>query len=473
MQSFYSRFKRYQYTTLIPTLLILIDIGLIFLVPFYLSTVGLVPKSAGGETQFLITVVYLLAWVVSGFMANIYLIENLGTYAKIMRYGMLSGIIYGLITFLLFAANPSHQVSFDTLSLFYLTTLFVIVGFRLFMLFLYRLYRNLPMNHKKAIIIGYTPKGLNLYHYFRNNPSISNKLIGYFDDKNLQDHGDVEISVRPLEEVEKFCTDHYVQEIYYALSNHSDYLKELSKFADQNFIYLGIIPDVDTIDSGRKLEAQVYDDGRIPIISYRKRPLRLMINRNAKRLFDICFSTFVLFMLSWTVFPIIALAIRLDSPGPVFFKQIRPGLGNRPFWCYKFRTMHITLCSNTQQATRHDKRITRVGAFLRKTSLDELPQFFNVLRGDMSVVGPRPNLLVHLEQYGALIKDYSFRHTVMPGITGYAQISGFRGETRELYQMEQRVAYDLDYMENWSLTFDLSIIFRTMVNVFKGEENAY
>jgi putative colanic acid biosynthesis UDP-glucose lipid carrier transferase len=179
-----------------------------------------------------------------------------------------------------------------------------------------------------------------------------------------------------------------------------------------------------------------------------------------------------LFFLSITVFPAIAVAIRVSSKGPIFFKQLRPGKKNKLFWCYKFRTM--TVNNDTEkQATKDDNRITKVGAFLRKTSLDELPQFFNVLKGDMSVVGPRPNLVSHLQKYPTHIKEYALRHWVTPGITGFAQVSGYRGETRELIQMQKRVDYDLQYIENWSLTFDLEIIGLTILNLVRGEKEAY
>jgi len=161
-----------------------------------------------------------------------------------------------------------------------------------------------------------------------------------------------------------------------------------------------------------------------------------------------------------------------DAAGPVFFVQKRPGKKNRLFGCYKFRSMRVNGSAEVQ-ATKGDSRITKTGAFLRKTSLDELPQFFNVLLGDMSVVGPRPNMMKQLEEYSKTIDNYQFRHFVTPGITGYAQVSGFRGETREHSMMEKRVKYDVMYMEKWSLFFDIKIIFLTVWNAVRGEENAY
>ena len=167
-----------------------------------------------------------------------------------------------------------------------------------------------------------------------------------------------------------------------------------------------------------------------------------------------------------------AIVIRLDSPGPIFFKQLRPGKKNKLFDCYKFRTMYVNH-NGELQATKNDSRITKIGRFMRKTNIDEIPQFFNVLLGNMSVVGPRPNMISQLEEYSKSIGNYKVRHFVTPGITGYAQVNGFRGETKEIGLMEKRVQYDVQYIENWSLALDLKIIFLTIWNMVKGEKNAY
>jgi putative colanic acid biosynthesis UDP-glucose lipid carrier transferase len=196
-------------------------------------------------------------------------------------------------------------------------------------------------------------------------------------------------------------------------------------------------------------------------------------NQMMKRLFDIVFS----FTIIVTVFPVVmgllALIIKLDSPGPVFFKQLRPGKRNQLFPCYKLRTMQANHGQTELQATKNDMRITRVGKYLRKYNLDELPQFFNVLMGHMSVVGPRPNMLSQLEEYSKHIRTYQMRHAVTPGITGYAQVNGYRGETREAGTMEKRVEYDLKYVQNWSFGLDMKIIGQTVWNMVRGEKNAY
>ena len=192
-----------------------------------------------------------------------------------------------------------------------------------------------------------------------------------------------------------------------------------------------------------------------------------------KRAFDIVFASLVAaFLLSWLV-PLITLFIKLESRGPAFFRQLRTGKDGRPFYCLKFRSMHLNNEADSRQASKYDSRITKVGAFLRKTSLDELPQFFNVLRGEMSVVGPRPHMLRHTEYYSQQIQNFMERHRVMPGITGLAQVSGLRGETKELEAMTNRVNADIQYIQRMSVLMDAQIIVRTVTQVFKGNEHVF
>ena len=192
-----------------------------------------------------------------------------------------------------------------------------------------------------------------------------------------------------------------------------------------------------------------------------------------KRVFDIIFSSSVIiFILSWLT-PLVAILIKLESKGPVFFKQARNGFNYKEFYCYKFRSMTTNSEANFYQATRGDQRITNIGKFIRKTSIDELPQFFNVLFGDMSVVGPRPHMVSHTDMYAKRIDKFMVRHFVKPGITGLAQISGYRGEVETDKDIIGRVKFDIFYIENWSLLLDLKIIFKTAINAVKGEEKAY
>jgi putative colanic acid biosynthesis UDP-glucose lipid carrier transferase len=196
-------------------------------------------------------------------------------------------------------------------------------------------------------------------------------------------------------------------------------------------------------------------------------------SRTIKRLFDIVFSLIVIvFVLSWLL-PILVILIKTESEGPGIFKQERSGMHNKPFWCYKLRSMRLNPAIVHVQATKNDPRVTRIGAFIRRTSLDELPQFFNVLLGNMSIVGPRPHMLKHTEEFSQVIDQYMDRHFLRPGITGWAQVNGYRGEVKEHDQIRKRVEHDIWYIENWTNTGDIKIILATITNTIKGDENAY
>lgn len=202
-------------------------------------------------------------------------------------------------------------------------------------------------------------------------------------------------------------------------------------------------------------------------------PINSPFNRRLKRGFDCIFSLLFLIILFPVLYIIIGTVIKLTSPGPIMFKQLRTGRDGKDFVCYKFRSMKMNMDADFRQASLGDERITRLGKFLRKSNLDEFPQFWNVLKGDMSVVGPRPHMLKHTEEYSAQLDSYTDRLLVKPGITGWAQVSGFRGEIREYEQLEGRVMCDLWYIRNWTFLLDLKIIYLTVKNIFEGEENAY
>ena len=218
------------------------------------------------------------------------------------------------------------------------------------------------------------------------------------------------------------------------------------------------------------LQSVLIDD--IEVLATYSSPLEEPLNRLLKRVADILLS--ILFLIpTILLLPLIAIIIKHQSPGPIFFRQRRTGLDGRDFYCYKFRSMHVNSDADRLQATEDDPRKFPFGDFMRKTNIDELPQFWNVLIGDMSIVGPRPHMLAHTEQYDKLIDKYMVRHFVKPGITGWAQVTGFRGETRELWQMEGRVERDIWYIQHWSLWLDLRIIWMTAKTIFKRDKKAY
>ncbi len=221
----------------------------------------------------------------------------------------------------------------------------------------------------------------------------------------------------------------------------------------------------------RKMQLEIL--GSIPVLSIRDNPLDMLTNRIIKRTFDIVVSAIFMVPFWLLIYPIIAILTHFLQPGPVFFKQKRNGLNGKEFVCYKFRSMKDNKEADSMQATENDPRKTKFGDFMRRMSIDELPQFINVLMGDMSIVGPRPHMVKHTEEYSKLIDKYMVRHWVLPGITGWAQVNGARGETKELWQMEDRVKKDVWYVENWSFSLDLKIIFKTVWNIIKIDKQAF
>jgi putative colanic acid biosynthesis UDP-glucose lipid carrier transferase len=240
-----------------------------------------------------------------------------------------------------------------------------------------------------------------------------------------------------------------------------------SQLCDKRMIKFYYVPPA---NESFNMQSVFIDD--IEVFASYVSPLEEPLNRLLKRVFDIVASVIAL-LFAALLFPVVAIGILVQSPGPLLFRQRRTGIDGKDFWCLKFRSMHVNADSDRKQATKDDPRKFPFGNFMRKTNIDELPQFWNVLRGDMSIVGPRPHMLAHTEQYSALIGKYMVRHFVKPGITGWAQVTGFRGETSELWQMEGRVERDIYYIQHWSIWLDLRIIWMTVKTFIKTDKNAY
>jgi len=323
---------------------------------------------------------------------------------------------------------------------------------------------------KKVAVMGSNTTAIRISQYLQKQASLDfYGFVGDDDSIYSDDNGFVSAVVASkLEE----AAESGVKDVYVAVApQRMSEVKALVAEADRQCVRLKFIPDL-----GGSLASPYtisYLGGEFPIITLRNEPLEEMSARFKKRVFDVLFSGFVIvFVLSW-LYPIIALLIKWQSPGPVLFKQERSGRDDKPFWCLKFRSMKVNNDSNSKQATKDDDRITPIGKFLRKSSLDEMPQFFNVFMGSMSVVGPRPHMLKHTEQYKEIISQFMVRHFLKPGITGWAQVNGYRGETKEKEAMENRVKFDIYYLENWTSMLDVRIIFMTIINAVRGEENAY
>lgn len=347
----------------------------------------------------------------------------------------------------------------------YTFTCFASVAFLKFSIFyLLRKYRLFyGGNLRNVVILGNGKSVEELAYFFNDNPDYGYNLMKIFDLKTNKKES--------LEEACIYVLDNKVDEIYGSLNSLSNSnVEELINFADNNLKTIKLLPDSKNTLL-RNLAVEYY--GYIPIISLRIIPLEKEVNKRFKRIFDIVFSVLIiLFILSWLT-PLLAILIKLDSKGPIFFKQRRNGLNYEEFICYKFRSMRLNPIADLEQVQKNDPRITRLGRFIRKTSIDELPQFFNVLLGDMSVVGPRPHMVSHTEMYAKSIDKFMVRHFIKPGITGLAQINGYRGEVETEKDIINRVRFDIFYLENWTILLDLKIIFKTVINAIKGEEKAY
>lgn len=329
-------------------------------------------------------------------------------------------------------------------------------------------YRRRGYNYTRVVIVGSGANGERLAASLMNDSGFGYKILGFFDDIASVSPS-VKKDIYPISSLRKFVAENDVRQIFYTLSGQNDILKEVIRIADDNCVEFYYEPQIPRT-LARNFE--LHSVGHIPVLSIRHNPLKSTVNRIVKRTFDLVVSSLFLCIYPLIYIPV-AIGIKAGSPGPVYFKQERTGYLGRSFKCLKFRTMKVNATSDSCQATKNDPRKTRLGEFLRHSSIDELPQFINVWRGDMSIVGPRPHMLMHTEQYAELIDRYMLRHAVKPGITGWAQVNGYRGPTDELWKMERRVEYDVWYIENWSLLLDMKIMVRTVINAFRSDENAF
>lgn len=325
-------------------------------------------------------------------------------------------------------------------------------------------------NFRKFIVVGANETGERMKKILAKDLTYGYRFLGFFDGN--PDPSFSEEILGGFDKIQEFIVKEGVEEMYIALHiDQVEVINELIKVCEQNMVRIKFIPDFQLYTKSSKVEITFYEN--TPVLMFRPEPLESSINRLIKKAFDLCFSGLVILLIFPWLFPIVMLIIKIESPGPVFFRQKRSGRDNREFLCLKFRSMYVNDLAHNKQAGKGDSRITKFGAFIRKTSIDELPQFFNVFWGDMSVVGPRPHMINLAKEYSELINHYLVRQFAKPGITGWAQVNGYRGETKELVDMENRVEYDIWYIENWSLLLDIKIIIRTIINVLKGEENAY
>ena len=375
-------------------------------------------------------------------------------------------LTHAVVFFLIVSFLDFGKISLKTYGVFYISFSIVLSVWWVISRKLLKAYRKRGFNFKRVVIVGCNEIGRRLYNELQSDQGYGYKVLGMFDNKENAEGCDCYKG--ELGDIEQFIKEYKIDEMYCALTG--DFVvSRMIHISESNAVDFYYLPQI-----GKNVVRQFTLDsiGRVPVMSIRSNPLNSTLNRFVKRLFDFIISSIVLLLSPIVLIPV-GIAIKLSSPGPIFFKQKRTGLRGKDFYCYKFRTMKVNNEADTKQATKEDPRKTKLGDFLRKTSIDELPQFYNVWKGDMSVVGPRPHMLKHTKDYSALIDKYMLRHIIKPGITGWAQVNGYRGQTNYLWQMEKRVEYDVWYAENWNFFLDLKIIFLTVWNVFRGEKNAY
>lgn len=388
---------------------------------------------------------------------NLYLSD--GFTARVSRITRQTLIFLGVSALLSLLVFP-HQYS-KVFLLEYTILFFAAKLIFYWLLFKYlKIKRRKGINTKHAIIVGLNETSLRFRNMLESNRIMGYEFIGFVDDHGP---GNLDLIGSP-DDLESLIDQHHIEIIFVMMSIFSpgERVKEYLKICNRKGIHLRVVSDNQYLFNSRINRISVRG---LVLINPQEIPLDNLASRIYKRLFDLAFASFsILFLFTW-LFPVLMLLIKLSSKGPVFFKQKRTGINNQIFSCIKFRTMRVNASSDIQQATVNDSRITRTGNFMRRTHLDELPQFFNVFMGQMSVVGPRPHMLKHTEIYSDLVKNYLIRHYVKPGVTGWAQVSGYCGETDELWKMEKRVEYDLYYLENWTFIWDLKIIWYSVFSM--------
>ncbi|MBB1150976.1 exopolysaccharide biosynthesis polyprenyl glycosylphosphotransferase [Myroides sp. NP-2] len=417
--------------------------------------------STTSEGHYLFHIVLSIGWIIAAVLSDYY---------EVYRHTKLVSMAEKVCKqfFFQFILVASYNGVFDRFAeindlMGYCISIFVVictVKFTIFFLLKY-IRKFLGGNFRNIVLLGSEKEICDLKKVLLKRKDLGYRIVNHFF--TLEDAS--------LEDLKQYLSQHQVDEIFmqFSFTKEKNFLAIL-EFADNNMITVSYIPTQKDI-LNHNLSLEYYD--LIPVVPRRVIPLDKPYNQLVKRLFDLVFSTLVIvFILSWLV-PLVAFLIKRESKGPVFFKQKRTGLNDEEFWCYKFRSMHLNADRDREQATRNDQRITKIGTFLRKTSLDEFPQFINVFLGNMSIVGPRPHMVVHTKMYSKRVNRFMLRHLVKPGITGMAQTHGYRGEIENDRDIINRFKYDLFYLENWSIFLDLKIIYLTVYNVFKGEEKAY
>ena len=355
----------------------------------------------------------------------------------------------------------------------FIISLYLCISFyRLILRKMVKMWRRSGKNLKHVVLVGAKYNTLELYKALTEDRSTGYRVHGYFAETPDKEFPDACPFLGRPDNVINWLEQHPdVQQLYCNLpSVQQDLIISIIDYCENHLVHFYSLPNLYNYHHHRVYFSMM---GNVPYLSLRNNPLQETENRFLKRTFDLLFSGLFLCTLFPFILLVVSIVTKLTMPGPIFFRQKRNGLNDKEFYCYKFRSMKVNTDSDTLQATENDPRKTKWGNIMRKTSLDEVPQFINVFKGEMSVVGPRPHMLKHTKEYSHLIDRYMVRHFVKPGITGWSQITGFRGETKELKDMEGRIKGDIWYIEHWNFWLDIYIIYKTVANVLHGENKAY
>lgn len=412
-----------------------------------------------------------LVYLPCNYSNGVILHERIVRPERIVRCALRNTIFHAVIYICLISLANIGTISARFFISFYSIFFVCLIIYRLTFRFILKEYRKHGGNTRSVILIGSNKNMMELYHEMTGDPTTGFRVKGYFDDiPSFQYPSSVTYLGQP-KDVVTYLQNSPTEQVYCCLpSTRSDEIMPIINYCENHLIRFFSVPNIRNY-LHRRMHFEMF--GNVPILYIREEPLAQMENRLLKRAFDFLFSGLFLCTLFPFIYLIVGISIKISSPGPVFFKQKRNGEKGKEFWCYKFRSMRVNKECDKLQATEHDPRKTGIGNFIRKTSIDELPQFINVFLGQMSIVGPRPHMLKHTEEYSQLIDKYMVRHFIKPGITGWAQVTGFRGETKELWQMEGRVEQDVWYLEHWTILLDIYIIYKTIKNASRGEKKAY
>nr|WP_321229359.1 exopolysaccharide biosynthesis polyprenyl glycosylphosphotransferase [uncultured Psychroserpens sp.] len=466
-------FKRGRYSWILRPILITYDLFVLNVFAYYLlnfndENLRFFSLKIFNNKYLLYFIYSVILWFVSTYFLKFYKVYRYTSLLNILSLIFRQFFVYGFITFAFVGVFRSINIqaidtikylvyAFGAIALIKLLSYYVLKSVRVY----------LKGNLRNIVVIGKGDSVKQLKKIFLDKKELGYKIIGVFNNEAINNDGTIKDSFSFLED------NNRVDEIYCAIDELTEkQINEYVRYANLNHCNIKFIPNSNKLFT-KRLKIDFYN--YVPVLSIQEVALNNELNKFLKRSFDIIFSLFIIiFVLSW-LSVILFILIKLESKGPLFYKHKRTGINYKEFYCYKFRSLKTTKEVKGTYVKKDDKRVTTIGKFLRKTSLDELPQFINVLKGDMSVVGPRPHMLSYTDDYSKKINKYNFifRHNVKPGITGLAQIKGYRGEIKLDKDIINRIKYDIFYIENWSILLDIKIIFKTIVNFIKGDDKAY